>query len=254
MLISGRFTALYKKGFFILKRMNFALTTFSLNPISTLSLAFSSFVRDPKTGWFSSNQQTKSTYTQSDKAKMNFKRIKKLIPLFLLLLILVAVVLVTGKTIVSSMKAKDDRVTIKPARATQSINKELSFPIKDDKGTEITKLKYVIESAELRDEILVQGQRALAVKGKGFLILNIKITNSYTKPIDMNVRDYVRLVINGNDKEMIAADIHNDPVTIQALSTKTSRLGFPISDSDKKLILQVGELNGEKKSINLTVQ
>ena len=66
----------------------------------------------------------------------------------------------------------------------------------------------------------------------------------------MNTRDYVRLTVN-NGSEWLAPDIHNDPVEIQAISTKYTRIGFPISDTDKKLKLQIGEINGDKEIVDL---
>jgi hypothetical protein len=71
------------------------------------------------------------------------------------------------------------------------------------------------------------------------------------KGIEINSRDYVRLIVDGNTKEMLAPEIHNDPVEAQAISTKYTRVGFPINTSDKNLVLQVGEINGPKQTIKL---
>ncbi len=138
-------------------------------------------------------------------------------------------------------------------KAKQNINKEFNFPIKDTEGKEISKIKYFIASASLQDEILVKGERARAVKGRTFLILDLKITNPYKQGVQINSRDYVRLVVNNNLNELIAADIHNDPVEVQAISTKSTRIGFPINETDHNLGIQVGEINGRKETIKLTV-
>ena len=135
----------------------------------------------------------------------------------------------------------------------QVINKEFSFPIKDNGGKEISKVKLLVENVSIQDDILVKGQRARAVQGRTFLILNLKITNTYKQGIQIYSRDYILLVINGNKKELIAADIHNDPVEIQAISTKTTRIGFPINEIDRNLEILVGEINGRKETIKLTV-
>lgn len=178
--------------------------------------------------------------------------VKKLIPLALLGFVVLAVLIRAAMTIRSSMQPQDTRVSLKAARASIVLNKAFSFPLKDANGKEITKIAYVVESADLRDELIVKGQRAIAVKGRTFLVLTIKIANDYNKGLEMNVRDYIRLTTNNNEQERLAADIHNDPVTVQPISTKYTRIGFPINDTDTNLVLYVGELNGNKESITLS--
>jgi hypothetical protein len=154
---------------------------------------------------------------------------KKIAVVILALLVLLGIgKSVSGKKPVTPATTSN-KVTIKDAKSTQTINKDFLFPLKDNNGKELTKIKYTIENAEIRDEIIVQGKPASAVQGKTFLILSIKITNDYDKAIDINARDYVRLTLNNKDKELMAADIHNDPVNVQPISTKVTRIGFPIN-------------------------
>lgn len=150
----------------------------------------------------------------------------------------------------SVLSDADQRVSLKKPKAQQVINKEFLFPLKDEKGKEVSKIKYYIQDAQLQDEIVVKGQRATAVKGRTFLIIYLKITNDFNQDISLKSRDYVRLMVN-NSTEKLAPDIHNDPVEIQAISTKYTRLGFPINDSDTNLILQIGEITGNKQNIKL---
>lgn len=148
----------------------------------------------------------------------------------------------------------DARINLQGPRATAQINRSFSFPLKDAKGKEISQIGYDITSTEVRDEILVKGQRATAVQGKTFLILELKITNSYSKAIDINTRDYLRLTVNGKNNEMLAADIHNDPANVQANSTKYVRIGFAINDTDQGFVLHVGEINGPKTDLPLNLK
>lgn len=129
------------------------------------------------------------------------------------------------------------------------IDSELEFPIKNETGEEINRFKYRIETVEVRDEIIVRGQRATSLAGRTFLVLNIKLTNPLDQAIQINTRDYVRLIRNGNPSEQLAPDVHNDPVQVQAISTKTARVAFPINDSDTDLQLQVGEIKGGKQIV-----
>lgn len=146
-------------------------------------------------------------------------------------------------------KNSSQKIQVKAAKATQTINKEFQFPLKSDKGEEVSKIKYEIETAELRDEIIVKGQRATSVAGRTFLILNLKIVNEHNQAIEINTRDYVRLIKNNKTSELLAPDIHNDPVEIQAISTKYTRVGFAINDSDRDLAIRIGEIKGEKEDI-----
>lgn len=171
--------------------------------------------------------------------------------------VLVAIVLVIfGLTRVMSNKSTSsgtlgEQVEIAAPKAKIDLNKEFSFPLLNDKGQEISSIRYVIENAELQDEIIVKGQKATSVKGKTFLIVNLKVTNEYNKAITINTRDYIRLVVNGNDKELLAPEIHNDPVEVLAISTKYTRVGFTISDSDQSLKLKIGEITSDKTDVDL---
>lgn len=200
-----------------------------------------------------------SNLKTSNKIPFNMNKFKNyfkksyILPIVLVLVGIFAVYFI-GNTIrnttSSVLSDTDQRISIKKPKAQQVINKEFLFPLKDDKGKEVSKVKYFIQDVQLQDEIVVKGQRATAVKGRTFLVIYLKITNDFTQDISLKTRDYVRLMVN-NNSEKLAPDVHNDPVDIQAISTKYTRLGFPINDSDTNLILQVGEINGNKQNIKL---
>lgn len=179
------------------------------------------------------------------------RRYSKVGILILAVITLIGVVSIfTGKNQVAS----GAKLEVADAKASVKVNKEYAYPIRNDQGQEINKLTYKIESADLRDQLVIQGQTSTAVKGRTFLIINLKVTNNYDKPININSRDYVRLSINGDENTWLAPEIHNDPVEVQAHSTKFSRLGFPISETDKKFKLRVGEIDGSKDDIVLNIQ
>lgn len=143
------------------------------------------------------------------------------------------------------------QIQVAPAKATTVIGKEFTFPLKNTKGSEVSKIKYTIDSAEIRNEIVVKGQKARSIKGRTFFIINLKIVNDYNQKIEIQTSDYVRLSVNGNKNVWLAPDIHSDPVAIQAISTKYTKIGFAINESDKNLVLRIGEINGEKQEVTV---
>ncbi len=170
---------------------------------------------------------------------------------FIIILVLAGQRFFSPKAVVQtgSILAEDKRTAIQPAKSTIAIGREFSFPILNEKGAEVAKIKYIIESAELRDEIIIKGKRTTSVKGKTFLILNLKIGNETNKAIKINTRDYIRISLNNQD--FLAPDIHNDPVDVQPISTKYTRVGLSVNDNEKKFKVQVGEINKEKTIIDL---
>ncbi len=155
----------------------------------------------------------------------------------------------------SSLSAKGEKVDTRATKPlkSQKINKTFSFPLYDNDGKKVNEIKYTIENAQLQNEIIVKGERAYAIQGRTFLILNIEIENPYDKAVKINARDYVRLIVD-NSKDRFAPDIHNDPVEIQAISTKETRLGFPLNSDFSSLTLQVGEITGKKQSLPLNLK
>ncbi len=206
-----------------------------------------SVIADKSSSFRESFSRTKNGFR-----KPNMKLPKQAV-IIIILVIVAAGVIIAFKNIPSGSQttANSSKPAAPVAKATMTINKEFSFPITDSNGKELSKIKYLVESANLQDEILVKGERARAVTGRTFLIINLKISNSYKQGIQINSRDYVRLISDSNKDELIAADIHNDPVEVQAISTKSTRIGFPIDENYKSLEIQVGEINGKKESIKL---
>lgn len=194
-------------------------------------------------------------------SRRNIKHFFKRHAASFVLILSVAVLFFVGKSIFTS-KLTSDRKTVSgaatqqdilPSTASQDLRREFTFPIRDQKDVEIGVIKYSIENASLQKEIIVKGQKATAIKGRIFLILSLKLTNQDNKTLVFNSRDYIRLSVNNNG-EWLAPDVHNDPVEVQAISTKLSRVGFPVNETDKNFVLQVGEIKGQKTYINLALR
>ncbi len=176
-----------------------------------------------------------------------------------LLLIIIAVLLIGGVKLISNVSSgqnsstqilgRSNGLTIAPPISTKNINKDFKFSLRDDKGKEISTFTYAVKSVELRKEIMVKGQKATAIKGRIFLIANLKFVNTFKQGINVNARDYLRLSVNGNANELLAPEIHSDPVEVQAISTKYTRVGYAVSENDRNYMLQVGEIDGKKEAI-----
>lgn len=147
--------------------------------------------------------------------------------------------------------AVSNQLSIEPPTAESPINRDFTFNIQNDNGVDQGQIKYTLETAELRNEIVLKGQTATAVQGRTFLIINLKLKNDTNHTITVNTRDFVRLSVNNNTNQWLAPDIYNDPVDVQPISTKITRIGFAIADTDKSFKLQVGEIDGKKEIIDL---
>ena len=176
---------------------------------------------------------------------------KKMIYIALSVVSIILLVLLIRGLVGSGTNSGSPDTKVSAANDTTSINKEFSFPLRNESGEVVSSFNYLIEKAELRDEIIVKGQKATAIKGREFLILTLKLQNDLDDSIEVSTKDYIRLSVNGNEEEWLAPDIHNDPVEVQAISVKNTRLGFPLNETDKNLVLQVGEINGYKEKIEI---
>jgi hypothetical protein len=136
--------------------------------------------------------------------------------------------------------------------ASQTIDRVFPFSVKDKTGKVITTFNYKILNAQLTNEVIINGQKYNPIPGKTFLVVNLEITNNYTQTITIQPRDYVRIIMN-NSEEKLAPDIYNDPVDVQAISTKPSKLALAISTTDTNIKMQVGEITSTKTIIPLTL-
>jgi len=137
---------------------------------------------------------------------------------------------------------------VNPLIATAEIGKEYEVKSLKANGDEDT-LTMRLVSAELRKEVIIKGQPATAKNDKAFAVFNLEVDNEdaeseYLKPVNL-----FRLV--GEDGKKYAADIHSDVIEVQPISTKVTRIGFVVKESDRQLQLLVGELEGDKDTVDV---
>lgn len=186
--------------------------------------------------------------------KNSSKTLIIIITIFVLLISIFAIQrILTQPPMGDSVSQVDGRVNLNGPILKKTINKTFSFPLLDQNGKEVSRFTYTVDNVELRDQIIVKGQQASAIKGKRFFVINIKLTNNFDKTINVNARDYIRVIVSGSS-EKLAPDMHSDPVEVQPISTKLTRLGMTINENDTKIVLQVGEINGKKESIPVNLK
>lgn len=174
---------------------------------------------------------------------------KYMLPIIaLIVIVLVGVGVFVGKQLNASTTLADQNTQAPAIQEQLPINKTFSFPVNDSNGQKVTDISYTITSVDKQDQVIIKGQRASAVSGRTFFIINIKLTNTSSQTIQLNSRDYIRITA-GKNSELYAADMYNDPIVVQPLSTEYTRLGFPIDSSEKQVTLHVGELSGQKTNI-----
>lgn len=170
----------------------------------------------------------------------------------LLVAVLILAAYVVGNRIATTDSTQIAKTFVDKPSSTKIINRDFLFPIKDDKGNEIAKFTYTIQSIQLQNEIILKGEKADAIAGKTFLITNLKINNPTNQTMQLNSRDFIRLSVD-DSPERLAPEIHNDPVEIQPISTKYTRLAMPVNDTIKKVTLYIGEINGAKTPLTVTI-
>lgn len=131
---------------------------------------------------------------------------------------------------------------------TADVNRDFEFPVYDKDKQLADPIKYTITTAQLTNRIIIKGQGATAASGRQFMILSLKLVNPSNKSLFLNTRNYVRIQPKGSE-DKLAPEIHNDTVEIQPLSTKMTRIGLPVNESDREFTLFVGEINGEKQEV-----
>ena len=125
-------------------------------------------------------------FSETRRKRLN-PQVLKISKILLLIGVTIVVVVGLGRLVRGMISTSSSgKASVAGAKAVQDLNREFSFPLRNGNNEEVSQIKYLIEKAELRDEIIVQGQRATAVKGRVFLILTLKITNDYDQAIRLN--------------------------------------------------------------------
>ncbi len=166
-------------------------------------------------------------------------------------ILLIVIGVFIGRQFLPNTFLANDATQSPTIQAQQVVNKTFSFPVTDSNDNPITNIAYTITSVDKQNQVIIKGQRANAVAGRTFFLVNLKLTNTSSQPIQLNSRDYVR-ISTGNGKELYAPEMYNDPIIIQPISTEYTHIGFPIDSTEKNITLHIGQLTGPKTDIPIT--
>lgn len=154
------------------------------------------------------------------------------------------------------MIGKKDSQTASVKSVTQQVNKSYDFTALDNQGKPLpgsAKIKLTLTSVEKTNQVLVKDQIFVAKNNKAFLIVHLTLKNDATTPENIIPGDLVRLIVNGDDENKFAPDLHNNLVFVAAISTKEDRVGFVIPNDAKNFTFNIGELTGKKDEISVKI-
>lgn len=184
---------------------------------------------------------------RSDRFK-KFNNPKYIIGAAVIFISLITLFLITKQAEPQALAIDDQLVDAPQPKARQVINKTFEFPLIGPKNEVVSKLKYKVISAELQNAVISKGKLVKTVRGRSFLVINIEIRNNYTSGIEISSDDYVRLFMNNEDKPL-SPRFPTEEVKVKAISVEPVRLGFIVNDSDKNIMLKIGEIKGKKETI-----
>ena len=161
----------------------------------------------------------------------------------------VVLVLILGKRLVTGGNNASSQSTAVTSDRQIALDNSIEIPISTTSDESIT---YRLDNAEITGDIVLKGQKARAVSGKIFLLLNLKLTNPSEKRVSISTRDYLRLSVAGTE-DKLAPSIHNDPVEVQPISDQFTRVGFSVPADASEFTLYMGEIDGDKTEIPLSL-
>lgn len=130
---------------------------------------------------------------------------------------------------------------------------EFSIPAINDSGQIIPKkegkIKFKLNEAELKKDIKVKGESRQAGDGQTYLIIRIELQNDSPDRLAIISSKYVRLI--GLENKKFSPDFHNAMVAVDPLSVRRDIVAFIVNKDSKNFTFQVGELEGEKQSIEV---
>lgn len=190
------------------------------------------------------------------------EKIKNLLAIFknrLVIIALIALAVLSGAFFI--LKGKLSSQSIPALNSSQTnfspqnqitINRKIEIPIRSSTGT-VTgeKLAINLSTIDKSNRILIQGKPATARAGKTFIILNLEIDNSTKNQLTVRPVDFIRL--QDSEGRSFASDVHNESVKAEPVSIKRTRVGFVVDENQKDFKFLIGEITGEKQTVEVSI-
>jgi len=193
-------------------------------------------------------------FTKNNHKRSNPKSKKTLKIIAIVFIIIVVIFLARSglKQIAAKNTAKTVSSQTQPVKSQLlEVNRKFTFDGLDETGKKKGKLEMVITTAEKTDSVIVQDKNYTAKNNKTFLILNLELINDSKDRLNIFPGDLIRLVVNNQEEKKFAPDLHNNYINVAPISTKIERVGFVIDASANNLKLEIGELEADKKAVNI---
>lgn len=97
--------------------------------------------------------------------------------------------------------------------------------------------------------VLVQGQKLRARDGKEFLLVNFETDNATKTVFYLNPTDLVRYL--KSDGKKFAPTVYQGILEVRPESSKNSNIGFVIEPKDETFVLEIGDLESQKQTLEI---
>lgn len=139
----------------------------------------------------------------------------------------------------------------KPATKEVFLNRKWEFSALDRNGLSLEKQKitFSLVSVQKTNQIYVKNKPVRTTPENAFLVLSLELKNDTDKRVYFYSSDLVRLLTK--DEKKFEADFKNPKLEIAPFSTKKDKLVFLVSAKEDNFQIQIGEITGNKETINL---
>ncbi len=129
------------------------------------------------------------------------------------------------------------------------VNRSFEFTAQNKAGETEEKLKFTLVSAEKVKQVSRQNVPIRAAEDQEFLVIGLELENETKETLYLYPAELIRLVDEQGKK--FAPDYYNQMAEVLPISVKKDEIAFNVNATQKTFHLQVGEIEGEKETIEI---